>query len=301
MGSLLGRIAICAGCCVLAASLLAGQQWKTAENLPGIDFSGLTDAQKATALKILREKGCSCGCDMKLAECRVVDPNCSYSKGLAEAVIGALKNGKTADDAIAAADATKWAHVQPQKILDDPVTIPVAGAPVMGPPNAPVTIVEFSDFQCPYCAAAVPEIDALLKSYPGQIRLVFKQYPLEIHSQADLAAAASVAANQQGKFWEMYYAMFASRDNLSRSNILALAAKSGLDIKRFENDIDSTAVRETVVRDVQDGDNAGVEGTPTIFIDGQKYNASIQLRVLKPILAAELKRVQAPGQTTAVR
>jgi protein-disulfide isomerase len=131
-----------------------------------------------------------------------------------------------------------------------------------------------------------------MKTFPGQIRLIFKEFPLEIHSQADLAAAAAVAANKQGKFWEMHDQMFANRDDLSRKNILAMATRTGLDMKRFEDDIDSTEVRETVVRDVQDGGDAGVEGTPTIFINGQKYNSAIRSDLLKPIVEAELKHAQ---------
>ncbi|MBV8553128.1 MAG: DsbA family protein [Acidobacteriaceae bacterium] len=297
MYRLLQRASITAAVCFFGAALALAQEWKTAESLPGVDLSNLTAAQKASVLKILRDEGCSCGCNMKLAECRVVDPSCSYSNGLAQAVVDAIRQGKTEADAIAAAHASKWAHVQEPKLLDDPVAIPVAGAPVKGQPNAPITIVEFSDFQCPYCAAAVPQIDALLKAYPTQVKLIYKEFPLEIHSQADLAAAAAVAAHKQGKFWPMYDAMFRNHDDLSRTNILAMANTNGLDMTRFQNDLDSTEVRETVVRDVQDGDRAGVEGTPTIFINGQRYNGPIALSYLKPILDAELKK---PVQAASV-
>src|SRR5579875_1624447 len=105
MGSLFRRIGIGVGFCFLATSLIAGQEWKTSDNLPGVDISHLSATQKASALKILRQQECSCGCNMKLAECRVVDPNCSYSKGLAQAVVDALQSGKSEADAIAAADA----------------------------------------------------------------------------------------------------------------------------------------------------------------------------------------------------
>jgi len=272
-----------------AALVLCAQDWNTAESLPGVDFSALKPEQKAIALKILRERGCSCGCSMKLAQCRMVDPNCSYSTGLAKAVVDTLAQGKTESEARGAADASKWAHVQAPKLLDDPVAIPIAGAPALGPANAPITLVEFSDFQCPYCAAAVPEIRSLLNAYPKQVKLVFKEFPLEMHRQADLAAAAAIAAQKQGKFWPMHDAMYASQHDLSRQHILALASQAGLDVKRFEDDLDSTEVRETVVRDVQDGNDAGVEGTPTLFINGQKYNGTIALNLLKPVLDEELK------------
>lgn len=278
-----------------AALCLFAQDWKTATTLPGIDLSGLSPAQKQTVLKTLRENPCSCGCGMKLAECRTADPQCQYSTGMAKIIIDSIKQGKSADDALQAAIASKWG---PAKILDDPVKIPVAGAPVTGPTDAPVTIVEFSDFQCPYCAAAVPQIRQILQSYPKQIKLIFKQFPLEEHPQADLAATAAVAAQKQGKFWPMHDALFAHPDSLSRKAILGYAKDAGLDPDKLESDMDTTQVRETVVRDVQDGNDANVQGTPTIFINGQRYNGAITYDALKPILDAELKL---NAKTAAVR
>jgi protein-disulfide isomerase len=295
MNQLLRRVRAIVSAGLLGGALLLAQDWNTAESLPGVDLSKLSAAQKATALKILRKEACSCACGMKLAECRVKDPSCSYSTGLALAVVDAIRQGKSEADAIAAAHASKWAHMEERKLLDDPIDIPVAGAPVRGPQNAPVTIVEFSDFQCPYCAAAAPQINALLQAYPSQLKLIYKQFPLEIHSQADLAAAASVAAQKQGKFWPMYDSLFQIHDALSRPNILYVAKANGLDMNRFETDLDSTDVRETVIRDIQDGDRAGVEGTPTIFINGQRYNGPIEMSALKPILDSQLKN---PAQST---
>jgi protein-disulfide isomerase len=140
-----------------------------------------------------------------------------------------------------------------------------------------------------------------LKAYPTQVKLIFKEYPLETHSQAALAAAAAVAAHKQGKFWPMYDAMFAARDDLSRDNLLVLAQKNGLDLKRFQTDLDSTEVKEAITRDVQDGDRAGVAGTPTLFIDGQKYNGPIDLQSLKPVVDAELKHPALGAQTASTK
>jgi protein-disulfide isomerase len=279
----------------LAALCLSAQDWKTATTLPGIDINGLSQTQKDTVLKTLRENPCSCGCGMKLAQCRIADPQCQYSTGMAKIIIDSIKQGKSAEDALQAAMASKWG---PPKILDDPVKIPVAGAPVTGPADAQITIVEFSDFQCPYCAAAVPQIHQVLKSYPTQIKLIFKQFPLEEHPQADLAATAAVAAQKQGKFWPMHDALFAHPNDLSRRSILAYAKDAGLDPDKLESDMDTSQVRETVVRDVQDGTDANVQGTPTIFINGQKYNGAITYDALKPILDAALKLT---AKTTAAR
>jgi len=284
------------GVCLLAAACLSAQDWKTADSLADVDLSRLSAAQKASVLKVLLSQGCSCGCTMRLAECRVQDPNCSYSKGMAAAVVEAISHGKNEEQAKAAAIESKWGHVQQAKLLDDPVKIPVSGSPSTGAQNGPITIVEFSDFQCPYCAAAVPQINAVLKAYPTQVKLIFKQYPLEMHSQANLAAAAAIAAQRQGRFWQMHDALFAHHDDLSRETILALASQNGLNMNQFQKDLDSTEVHESVIRDVQDGDHAGVEGTPTLFINGQRYNGPIALESLKPVFEAELN----PGKPVVV-
>lgn len=284
---------------VLGAALVCAQDWTTIEALPAVDFSGLSPAQKATALKLMRGRDCSCGCGMKVAECRVKDPNCFYSKGLASVIVASLRAGKSEKEALADAEASHFAHAPHPKLLEDPVEVPTAGAPETGPDNAPITLVEFSDFQCPYCTLATPQLQAVLKAYPTQVRLFFKQFPLDMHSQAALAAAAAVAAQRQGKFWPMHDALFASHGDLRRATILALASSVGLDMKRFEADLDSPEVRKAVARDQEDGGNVGVMSTPTLFIDGQHYNGNIRLEDLKPILEAELKHPATPAKKSA--
>jgi protein-disulfide isomerase len=279
--------------------VLAADDWQTATNLPGIDLSGLSATQKASVLRVMRAQGCSCGCDMRMAECRVKDPGCGYSKGMAAVVIESIKAGKSEQEAFDAAKASKWGHVPEPKLLDDPVTIPVSGSPVLGPANAKITLVEFSDFQCPYCILAVPQIQAVMKAYPTQTKLIFKQFPLEIHSRAFLAASAALAANKQGKFWPMHDAMFAHHDELSRATFVKLAQEMGMDVARFEKDMASDEVKKAVEKDVDDGERAGVQGTPTIFINGQRYNGPITLDYLKQIFDGMLKDGKA--QTAALR
>ena len=158
--------------------LLAQQDWKTVVNLPGVDFSGLSPVKTRALLRLLRNHDCACGCGMKVAECRVKDPNCAWSKGLAAAMGDAIRAGKDENEAIEAAKASKWAKgPKPPKLLDDPVTIPTVGSPVRGPEGAILTLVEFSDFQCPYCWIAVTKLNALLEAYPGEIKLIFRSFP----------------------------------------------------------------------------------------------------------------------------
>jgi len=295
----LPRALVLAALCLIPAAFANAQDWTTLENLPAVDMSGLSAEQKATALKLLRARDCSCGCSMKVAECRVKDPNCYFSKGLAGIIVADLKAGKSEKEASADADASRYAHPPKHKLLEDPIDIPTAGAPETGPDDAPVTLVEFSDFQCPYCFLATPQIEALLKAYPKQVRLFFKQFPLDMHSQAALAAAASVAAQKQNKFWQMHDALFASHTDLRRPTILSIAAGLGLDMKRFEADLDSVEVRRAVAHDQDDGASVGVMATPTLFIDGQHFNGAIKLEVLKPIIDAELKHPASVKKTAS--
>jgi protein-disulfide isomerase len=280
-----------AGIALGGAALLVAQEWQTVTDLAGVNFTGLSAARKTQALKALRTQDCTCGCDMKVAECRVKDPNCSYSRGLSSIIVEAIKKGKTEEEALAEAKESKLGHRPETKLLEDPVPIPTLGSPTIGPANARVVLVEFSDFQCPYCVKAVEKINAVLKAYPNDVRLIFKQYPLESHPQASISAAAALAAHQQGKFWQMHDILFANRTKLSRQAILGWAAQIGLDMKRFNADLDSDAIKKAVIRDTQDGDKVGVEGTPTVFIDGQRYNGELALDAIKPVIDGELKRM----------
>ena len=274
--------------CLLLALPIAAQtpDWKSATELPRVDVSGMNAAQKQTLLKLLRESDCSCGCGMKIAQCRVQDPNCSYSRSLAAVAVKGVRDGKSPDEIRKALAA----GTGPRKILDDPVTLRTEGSPTKGPANAKIILVEFSDFQCPYCSKAVTEIDAVLKAFPNDVKLVYKQFPLsEIHSRAMLASQAALAANAQGKFWPMHDKMFANNQNLTRDNMLKWAGDLGLDMKRFIADMDSPETKKQIARDLADGEQAGVEGTPTVFVNGKHYNGSLDPQTFGEVLKSELK------------
>jgi protein-disulfide isomerase len=269
--------------------LMAAQSWEAAGDLPGIDMSGLNPDQRSAALKVLREESCNCGCSMKIAECRFKDPQCSYSRALALEVVKDLKAGKTLDQVrVIVAELAKKAPAA-RKVLEDPVPISTAGDPVRGLANARVTIVEFSDFQCPYCSIAAPQVLSLVDRYPKDVRVVFKQFPLDMHRQARMAAEASLAAHAQGKFWPMHDRMFAHFRQLTRENILRWAAESGLDNARFAADLESHKYAAKVEQELNEGMNAGVMGTPSFFINGKRYNGAMQPEIVAPIIEAELK------------
>jgi protein-disulfide isomerase len=260
--------------------------WKTATNLPNVDMAGLSPDQKHSLLKLLREEACTCGCGMKMAQCRMQDPKCAFSRMSATAAVKAIKEGKTPDQMRSAALAEN--HL---KTLDDAVKIKVDGAPFKGPAAAKITLVEFSDFQCPYCSKAAFALDELSRKYSADVRLVYKQYPIAmIHNQATLAARASVAANNQGKFWLLHDRMFNNGNKLSRENILAWAKECNMDIPRFTKDLDAKETAAVVERDVKEGDDIGVLGTPTVFLNGKRYNGELTVADFGKVIESELKK-----------
>ncbi len=260
--------------------------WKKVDALAGVDFSGLSNSQSDAVLAVLRTEPCACGCDMKVAECRVKDPACGVSRRLAAFAVRAAAAGKP--EARIRAELDRYAK-EPPPVLDPPVKLNTAGAPFKGAANARVTIVEFSDFQCPYCAKAAVEAAQVVQKYPTQVKLVFNQFPLEDHSQAALAAEASLAAQAQGKFWPLHDKMYANFRQINRARILVWAAEAGLDLNRFRADLDSHKYAARVKAEEQEGEVAGVEGTPTFFINGKKFNGVFELSAIAPIIADELK------------
>lgn len=279
---------------LLAAAILPAQppsNWQAATILPGLDMKGLTPAQQKVVLTILRDSTCPCGCPMQLAQCRVEDPACSQSLTLSTLVLEAAAANKTAPEIrkILADSPLVKAGTQRDRILLDPVSINILGAPFKGPANAKITIVEFSDFQCPFCVKAIPQLDALLKAFPNDVRLVYKQFPLDTHSQAALASRASLAAHAQGKFWLLHDKMYANSRAINRQTVLDWAKEFGLDMPKFTKVFDAPETQAAVARDLADGSRAGVSATPTIYINGKKYQGALDLAKLSPIIANELK------------
>jgi protein-disulfide isomerase len=170
-------------------------------------------------------------------------------------------------------------------------TFDLTGAPTKGPANAPVTIVEFSDFQCGFCLRVNSTVAQLLAKYPDKVRLVFKHYPLvELHKDAPFGHRAALAAHEQGKFWEMHDRLFANQRAMSRQDILGHAGALGLDMTRFIADLDGPRMQAILDRDLGEGRKVGVEGTPTFFINGTPLVGSQPLeafvRVIDKALAS---------------
>ncbi len=144
-------------------------------------------------------------------------------------------------------------------------------SPSLGPANAPVTIVEYSDFECPYCKRFRDEtLDTIMSQYNGRVRLVFRNFPLtSIHPQAFNAAMAAECAYEQGKFWEMHDLLFANQDQLGATLYKRLASQLNLDQQTFNECYDQGRYGNVINRDLSDGQSAGVQGTPTFFINNK--------------------------------
>jgi len=175
---------------------------------------------------------------------------------------------------------------------DEVVSIEVGDAPVLGPADAPITLVEFSDFECPACIAVSGAIDGLVDKYPGQVRRIYKHFPLAIHPKAIPAAAAAMAAHVQGQFWPMRDRLFALEGALDEEAYVAAAEAMNLDVDAFREDMKEAVWQELIHRDREEGLAAGVRGTPTFFVNGVRIpavNPDVIEKVMRK-LAPNLKR-----------
>ncbi len=178
------------------------------------------------------------------------------------------------------------------EVLTEPFRVEVAAAgPRKGEEEAPVTIVEFSDFECPFCGRVNPTIEKIRDSYGDQVQVVFRQFPLEIHHNARKAGEAALCADEQGQFWAMHDAMFDDQKNLAADGLKSIAAQiAGLNAGDFNACLDSGRHAETVEQDLKDGVRAGVSSTPAFFINGRYLSGAQPFEVFAEIIDDELER-----------
>ena len=193
-----------------------------------------------------------------------------------------------------AAQAQAAAPSPPPRRGPDPAkayTVNTKGSPARGGSvNAPVTLVEFSDFQCPFCGRVTGTLDQIEKTYGDKVRIVFKHLPLAMHSRAPMAHAASEAANRQGKFWEMHDLIFAHQRELSEAKYMEHAQKIGLDVDRFKKDLASASVKARVDADAAEARKLGVTGTPGFFVIGYFLSGAKPFTEFKRVIDAQLAK-----------
>jgi protein-disulfide isomerase len=168
-------------------------------------------------------------------------------------------------------------------------SVPLDG-PSKGPSSAKVNIVEFSDFQCPFCSRVVPTLAQIEKEYPNDVRVFFRHNPLPFHPNAPLAAEAGVAAAEQGKFWEMHDKMFANQQNILRPDLEKYAGEIGLDVGKFKKALDSGAGKAKVQQDLAAATKIGVQGTPNFYVNGRNIQGAQPYEEFKKIIDDEIKR-----------
>jgi protein-disulfide isomerase len=182
-------------------------------------------------------------------------------------------------------------------ILDAPrveVAAP-AGEPAMGAgPEAAVTIVEFSDYECPYCKRAYPEMKRLMDEYGDRVRLVYRDYPLDFHTKARPAAVAARCAGDQDKYWEYHENLMTSVGSLDRTDLVTRGENLGLDMMAFNTCLDGGSHDAALDKALEDGAALGVTGTPTMFVNGRMMVGVVPYGALKALVDEELERHQSP-------
>lgn len=234
--------------------------------LAGVDTSSLTDSEVDRWSSLLGALSSPCGEPRSVGRCAQEGGGCRQCVPAARYLARLVASGFEREEI--------EGLYRSRYDAKGKVEINTSAAPLLGSPMAPVTIVEFSDFECPYCGRAAPMLEKLVKDRAGKVRFFFMNYPLSGHLHSGAAARAAVAAGLQGKFWEMHDQLFANQQRLEDADILKYAGQLGLDVARFERDWKSPEVQAAVDADRAQGEKLGVQGTPTIFVNGRRFEES---------------------------
>ncbi len=262
---------------VLAAPLVAQAQ------IPNVDTSGLTDGDRASLAKLLQKYPSACGKAQSLETSLKSDPRCKRSVFAARYMVKLFKLGLLPTEVEEHYNDRFGPDVYRYKDID------VKDAPVRGDPGAPISIVEFSDFQCPHCKHVQPVLKQIEEEYP-QVKVYFKNYPItRAHPYAQMAAQAALAAGKQGKFWQFHDKLFGGdQEKESPSDLERYARELKLNINKWKKDTDAAA--EKVNRDRADGEKVGVDATPSLYINGRKFHGPPTVEELKDWIDEELNR-----------
>ncbi|WP_240356085.1 DsbA family protein [Myxococcus eversor] len=254
--------------------------------IPGMDFSSLSAASKRELATVLSDEFCYCGCPHTLGACLKSHNTCRHAKRMARVAARMVSEGSPATEVIVQLSQYYGAfrEQRAQFKVDDRMC--------MGAAAAPVTVVEFSDFECPYCAKARPVLEAFAKKNPVQVRFCYLPFPLANHVNALPAAQAALWARDQGKFWQMHDALFAHQENLKPEALPALAKELGLDGAKLAAVLKSDAYKQELEGFRNQGRSAGLSGTPTVYFNGRALDLSfIQDDLLNHSLEDELEWV----------
>jgi protein-disulfide isomerase len=253
------------------------------QSLPGYDLSVLDGTGRHAFLRIINSELCPCGHPHHVGRCITNRAKCEDSHRMARFAIRRLRAGDGLSRVILMLD-----RVFQQS--DKPAEIPLDGAPFRGNPQAAVTLVEFADFECPHCARLAPVLERVVKEFDGKVRLAFKHAPLSRHPRAMLAAQAAIAAQNQGKFWEMYDALFRNQRILDRQKVLLIASALGMNLERFIRDLEAASTRARIEADRKLARKLRIPGTPALFVAGRQVLGKLRFENLRDYVDIALDR-----------
>ena len=233
-------------------------------SLPQVDTSALDDFSESIWIDMVNELLSPCGEPVSVARCVSEGRKCAKCVSAARYVARLVDNGYSRDEI---RDVFRVRYGDDTKVSG----ITAGDSPLRGSPMAPVTLYEFSDFQCPHCKMAAPMLKKVVEESDGKVKLVFKQYPLPGHPRAREAAKATIAAQKQGKFWEMHDLLFDKQDDIQRANFDDYAKKLGLDVARFRADMASKETEKKIEADIAEGHKAGVDSTPSVYVNDRRF------------------------------
>ena len=239
--------------------------------LPRADLSQLNDTQRAQFLEIAGDTFDYAGCNDTLASCLRAGVTDKHALRMTELIKGMLIEGYSPSVIIELTERYYAAFPKDQRAkLND------RDCPQLGDPKAEVAVVEFSDFQCPHCAAATKPIHDMVDALPGKVRLCSKYFPLPSHNRAAIAAACAEYARTRGKFWEMSEMLFGHQDELEDAQLKSYAKQLGLDGNEMLKQVYAGKFDAAVDKQKNEGMAAGVNATPTLFFNGRKYNLPLK-------------------------
>jgi thiol-disulfide isomerase/thioredoxin len=263
-----------------AAAPRAAPTGGTVTEINGLDLAELSSAEREAFWAIANEELSPCGDPHSIAVCardRLACRTCLPAlRFLARRVRDGYPRDQLSD------------HVRQRYAASSLVQIRTEGAPSHGSVAATVTVVEFSDYECPHCAAAIPILRQIERDLEGRIRVVHMNFPLSGHLHAMAAARAALAAGRQNKFWEMNDLLFQNQRHLETQDIERYATQLGLDLARFRADAASPETEQAVQATRREGERLQINGTPTIFINGRRYELNLDRETLREWIQEEV-------------
>jgi protein-disulfide isomerase len=204
-------------------------------------------------------------------------------------IVEFLKQQKAGERQQAYVDELKTKYKTTINLKPPVVEVSTAGRPARGPDKAPITIIAFSDYQCPYCKRAHATVEQVMQTYGDKVKLVYRDYPLPFHENARPAAEAAACANAQGKFWEYHQKLWGASD-LSTEKLKTMAGEVGMDQQKFDDCLAKQEFKAVIDKDIADGASVGVSGTPAFFINGRMLSGAQPFEKFKEVIDEELAR-----------